>query len=259
MAQQNSTACPRLRIDGAGSRTPLLLANSLAATSDMWDAQMNMLTVNRSVFRFDYPGHNGVDDAQVSDTVDSLAINLLEIMSNQGVESFDFAGISLGGLIGLQIATRSPNRIRRLVASNFRPFQPDESKTQWASRVSTVKKQGCDAIADATLTRWMSTHGRQSMPETAAILRRMIAGTTTRGYIAGANAVCGFDFRDTQKLKLKRLLLISSTEDTAAPAEDIRKLSSRIGADYLEINTSAHLPNCELPDQYNSALDSFFS
>src|SRR5262245_22463941 len=94
------------RLDGPASGRPLILGPSLGTAMRVWDHQMPALTRRHRVLRYDLPGHGGSRPAPKVSTVDDLADLVEQLADAQGWETFDYAGLSLGGAVGATLASR---------------------------------------------------------------------------------------------------------------------------------------------------------
>ena len=103
------------RTDGPESKPVLVLASSLGTSWELWDAQIGSLVRDFRVIRFDHPGHgrSPIPDAPV--TVESLAVGVVEFLDAVELERVSFCGLSLGGMVGMALAIRAPERVDRLV------------------------------------------------------------------------------------------------------------------------------------------------
>src|SRR5690625_2330720 len=99
----------KLYLDTPSEKPVLVLGNSLGAGIGMWSAQLPGWQEEFRVIRFDYPGHNGTHyDSDVVPKDEVWAKDLLAQLTEHGIETFSYVGISLGGMIGLQLAALAP-------------------------------------------------------------------------------------------------------------------------------------------------------
>lgn len=101
------------RIDGPDDAPVLILGPSLGTTWHMWDRQIGDLARQWRVLRFDLPGHGGAP-AYPAPSVAELAGRLLTTLDELGIQRFGYAGCSVGGAIGLELALRHPHRLASL-------------------------------------------------------------------------------------------------------------------------------------------------
>ncbi|WP_449345098.1 alpha/beta fold hydrolase, partial [Streptomyces narbonensis] len=115
------------RSDGREDAPVLVLGPSLGTTWHMWDRQIPELTREWRVVRFDLPGHGGAP-AEPFTSVAELGDRLLATLDAIGVQRFGYAGCSLGGAVGLDLALRAPQRVASLalVATSPRFGTADE-------------------------------------------------------------------------------------------------------------------------------------
>ena len=73
------------------------------------------------VVRFDHPGHgrSPIPDAPV--TVESLADGVVELLDTLELERASFCGLSLGGMVGMALGLRAPERLVAPVGARAAP------------------------------------------------------------------------------------------------------------------------------------------
>ena len=248
----------RLSIEGASEKPVLVIANSLAATSAMWDTQCEEWRQHWRLARFEYAGHNAPDFAgPAEDTIESIGASLLSLLDESGSDKFSFIGLSLGGMLGLQLAAMAPDRVVRLVVANCRFYQTAPLQQQWDERIAAVQKGGMEAIADATVERWLSADFSARNSGQAKDVRAMICRTSRQGYAAAATAVRNFDARSYLRLIACPVLVISGAQDGAAPTAHLAELTSELGAQLLELDPCAHLSSVECADTFTTETSNF--
>jgi pimeloyl-ACP methyl ester carboxylesterase len=100
---------------------PLVLGNYFAANMDDWDPLIvDGLGADRDVITFDYPGI-GASTGTTSATVAELADDCVGFLNALGLETVDFLGFSLGGMVAQQIASSRPETVRRMILCGTGP------------------------------------------------------------------------------------------------------------------------------------------
>jgi 3-oxoadipate enol-lactonase len=241
------------RIDGVEGKPPLVLASSLGTTWELWDSQLSSLAEDFRVVRFDHPGHgrSPIPDGPV--TVQSMAGDVVELLDALEFERVSFCGLSLGGMVGMALALRAPERLDRLVlcctAAQLGPA------TGWHERARTVRARGTSAIADAVLGRWFTERFRREHPVAVARFREMLEGVSSEGYAACCEAIARWDARSEVRAIRSPTLVISGANDVATPPSDGAFLAESIpGADLTILSDCAHLANVEQPAVFSRAL-----
>ena len=241
------------RIDGSGAKPALVLANSLGTTWELWDPQLPSLADDFQVVRFDHPGHGHSPILDKAVTVESIADDVVELLDALELERVSFCGLSLGGMVGMALALRAPERLDRLVLCCTAAYLgPPEG---WHERARIVRARGTSAIAEAVLGRWFTGRSRDQSPETVARYREMLEGIPAEGYAACCEAIAGWDARSDVSALRTATLVISGSDDVATPPEDGAFLAASIpGAELMVLPECAHLANVEQPALFTRAL-----
>ena len=105
----------RLHIEISGTGDPLLLIHGMGSASTAWKTIRPLLNSDFTVITVDLPGH-GQTPFLPGRPMDphSLALNVFDEMSAQGIERFHLSGNSLGGWVSLEMASTYPDRILSL-------------------------------------------------------------------------------------------------------------------------------------------------
>ena len=246
------------RIDG--ERGPwVMLSHGLATDLTMWDELTDALKDRYRVLRYDARGH-GASAAPAGDyTLDMLVADAVGILDAVGVERTHFAGLSMGGMIGLGLLIHHPTRIKSAVIADSRHTTTPEFTAAWLQRIETVRKGGVDAIAKSTVERWSSAGLAERNPAVVARMDKMIRGTSANGYCGCAAALARLNYGARLGEISAPTLVLCGSEDHGAPPENTRQMHAMIkGSRFLEIAQAGHIANIEQPQVFNAAVDGFF-
>ena len=112
------THAPELHatLDGPVTAPPLMLGPSIGTSQAVWEPQLPALALTHRNLRWDLPGHGGSPaDALPTDgsaTIADLAALVLDLADTHNWERFAYAGISIGGAVGLHLAAHHPTASR---------------------------------------------------------------------------------------------------------------------------------------------------
>ena len=99
---------------GPGQAPLLVLGPSLGTRSILWEAVLPALALDHRVITWDLPGHGASAPAREPFAVADLADALVRALADTlGGERFDYAGVSLGGAVGLELLLRHPQCVGR--------------------------------------------------------------------------------------------------------------------------------------------------
>ena len=238
------------RFDGEEAAPVLVLANSLAASLEMWDGQVPILTDRFRVLRYDHPGH-GYSGVEEIDGIESLARGVIDLLDRLELERVSFCGVSIGGAVGMRLALDAPGRLDRLVlACTSARFGPPEF---WQERAELVRREGVAAVADVVLERWFTP----AYPDVQRF-REMFLATDAESYAQCCEALRDWDARDALRAVRTPTLVISAEDDPSTPPEHQALIAEAIPGARLEMIPGArHLANVEFPEAFNRLLLSF--
>uniref|UniRef100_UPI00384E2B6A bifunctional 3-oxoadipate enol-lactonase/4-carboxymuconolactone decarboxylase PcaDC n=1 Tax=Streptomyces malaysiensis TaxID=92644 RepID=UPI00384E2B6A len=223
----------------------------------MWDRQIPELSHHWRVLRFDLPGHGGAP-AHPAASVAELATRLLATLDQLGVERFGYAGCSIGGAIGAELALRHPHRVGSLALVSASPrFGSADSFRQ---RGVVVRTNGLDPIARAAPERWFTPDFAAAQPAIVDWAVQMVRTTDPGCYIAACEALAAFDVR----AELSRIgvptLVVAGADDQVTPPADARVLVAGIADARLALVPGAsHLTPVEQPMAVTDLLVRHFS
>ena len=137
----------------------LVLHGGLGRLEDMRH-QIRALASSRFVIAPDSRGHGRSTDADVPLRYSLMAEDMVELLDRLDIAQVDVVGWSDGGIIGLDLAMRHPERIRRLVAigSNYDVDglirKPEFSVEQPQRRSLCFRRAPDQAFARKVITMW---------------------------------------------------------------------------------------------------------
>lgn len=104
----------RIHWQESGSGSPLLLIMGHCYSSQLWYPLIDTLARKHRVIYFDNRG-TGRSDTTRRVTVAQLAQDALAVMDAAGVDSAHVHGVSMGGVLALELAMQQPRRVRSLM------------------------------------------------------------------------------------------------------------------------------------------------
>ncbi|WP_030486956.1 3-oxoadipate enol-lactonase [Micromonospora chokoriensis] len=242
-----------LVVDGPATAPVLLLGSSLGTAAAMWEPQVPALAERFRVIRYDHLGHGRSAVPPGPYTLDLLGRELLRTLDDLDVPWVHYAGLSLGGMVGMWLAAHAPDRVRRLaLLCTSASLGPPE---QWRERAATVLADGLPAIADAVVARWFTPAFAAARPEVVATYRAMLTATSSAGYAACCAAIAAMDLRPDLGRIAAPTLVIAGSDDPATPVAHAHRIVERIpGARLVVLDAAAHLANVERPEQVRRLL-----
>jgi len=245
------------RADGNPALPALILVNSLGTDHSLWDPVMPRLADFFRVIRMDTRGHGASDAPAGEYSVELLARDVLAVADAAGAASFDYCGVSLGGMIGQWMGVRAPERLERLVLANTSAFMGPPSA--WDARIAGALSQGMAPLAAASVARWFTPDFAAREPHAVSVIEAGLLATSPQGYAGCCAAIRDMDLRRLGGLITTPTLVISGAADPATPPDHAAALVKAIPEAQLKVLDGAHLSNVEQPDVFAGAVLSFLS
>ncbi|MFH8579335.1 alpha/beta fold hydrolase [Streptomyces zaomyceticus] len=245
------------RLDGREDAPVLVLGPSLGTTWHMWDRQIPELTRDWRVVRFDLPGHGGAP-AEPFTSVAELGDRLLATLDAIGVQRFGYAGCSLGGAVGLDLALRAPHRVASLalVAASPRFGTADEFR----QRGVIVRANGLEPMARTAPEQWFTSLFAGAQPAIVDWAVQMVRTTDPACYIAACEALAVFDVREAlDRIGIPALVLVGSEDQVTGPAEARTLVAGIADARLAVVPGASHLAPVEQPAAVTDLLIEHFA
>ncbi|MEV4682869.1 bifunctional 3-oxoadipate enol-lactonase/4-carboxymuconolactone decarboxylase PcaDC [Streptomyces kurssanovii] len=245
------------RVDGPEDAPILVLGPSLGTTWHMWDRQIAELSERWRVIRYDLPGHGGAP-AHPAASVGDLAERLLATLDQLGVQRFGYAGCSVGGAVGIELALRHPQRVATLalVAASPRFGTADEFR----QRGVVVRTNGLDPIARSAPERWFTPAFAAAQPAIVEWAVQMVRTTDPGCYIAACEALAAFDVRaGLGRIQVPTLVVVGSEDQVTGPAEARTLVAGIPDARLALVPGASHLAPVEQPAAVTDLLAHHFA
>ena len=247
-------------ISGPASATSLLFGHCFASNRHFFDSQLPVLTDYR-IIRYDTRGHGESDTPSGPYRMDDLGNDAVALLDHLQVQKTHYVGVSMGGMIGQNIALRFPERLLSLSLVNTISSYDEIGRQVWRDWVEKVRRYGAKTMHDDLMKRWFT-------PEA---LRRQIAGVaymsgayqafsdTAFEYIAHA-VITDLDYSNRiSEIKIPTLI-VASPNDPGIPQKASELLNERIIGSKLEwLSPAHHLATLEHPEAFNTMLFRFLT
>lgn len=234
------------QVDGPVDAPILVMGGSLGTTRAMWEPQLPALTERFRVVRYDNLGHGESLVPDGACTIDDLGHELVRMLDEMHAPAVSYAGLSLGGMVGLWLAANASDRVRRIaVMCTSASFG---RATTYAERAAAVRAGGMESVADTVLARWFTPGFAAAHPEVVATYRAMLVSTPVEGYAACCGAIAALDLRAALASVRAPTLVVAGADDPATPVDHAEAIAAAVpGARLAVVDRAAHLANVEQP------------
>lgn len=257
-----SDAMIGVALAGPADGRPVLLGHALATDHRMWSPQIaSLAAAGYRVIAPDFRGHGISRDATGPWSFTGVAADCAALAAALGIARFSYIGLSLGGVVGMELASRWPSLVEKLVLSNTRVRATPEIATACARRIATVEEKGMSGILAPTLDHWFApSFLTKDSGAMAALFGEMMTQTAVPAYVALCEELGRLDLRQgLQRITCPTLVLGGALDRTTPPAT-VEEIAAH-GADWRVsiIPGTAHFPNLEHPAAYDAVIAGFLA
>src|SRR5262245_22892006 len=156
----------RIAWESSGSGDAVLFLHGLGGGLLDWEPQVPAFAPKYRMLRLDVRGHGGSDKPKGKYEVEDFTSDAIAVLRAAGVERSHIVGISMGGMIALQLAVDAPAMVRSLVLVNTGPEVKAENAAErfalWQRRILT-RFLSMEKFADILAGRLFPDAGQEAM------------------------------------------------------------------------------------------------
>ena len=233
----------------------VILGPSLGTSTILWEDVVPLLADDYRVSAWDLPGHGAAPVAREGFTVADLADAVAAAAPD---EAFFYAGVSLGGATGLELALRHGERVRAaaIVASGAVLGDPDA----WADRAAQARAQSTSSLIVGSAQRWFAPDSMARRPDLSGRLLHALQDADDDSYARCCEALAAYDVRPRLGEITLPVLAAWGEHDAVAPEAKAVEIAEGVtDGRSARIHGAAHLPPAEQPEAVAALLRSFFA
>jgi 3-oxoadipate enol-lactonase len=248
-----------LHYDAGGGGPPLLLIHGHPFDRRMWEPQLRGLSDAFRVVAPDLPGYGRSPRTEGTVPMRRLADAVLALIGDLGLGRPVVAGLSMGGLVAMELVIAHPERIAgvALCATTAQPVTDEEARRRRAS-ADEMEAEGMLRVTLEMAGRLFGPRARRD-PDLVSFVVDMMLHAPPSG---AAAAVRGRAERPDYRPLLRGLtvpaLVVAGDSDPYAPEPVVEELVGALRSPTVfRLPGVGHLPNLEAPEAFNAALRSF--
>ena len=249
-----------LRATGAGA--PLVLIHGVGIDLEIWEPLAPRLQPGRRLIRYDMRGHGLSAKPPGPYGLDDFVAQLDRLATALGLDRFDLAGFSMGGLVAEAFTARFPARVRCLGLLHTVHDRSAAERAAIAGRLAQVEAGDLDTSLAAALERWLTPAFRAAHPDAVAAIERRLRTNDRAAYLASYRVFATADAEVLAVIDRIRCptLVLTAEHDTGSTPAMARALAARLpGATLTILPGLRHLSLLEAPELVASTLDRFFA
>lgn len=236
----------------------LLLGPSLGTSSILWENVIPLLSSTHRVAAWDLPGHGTAPAPAEGFTVADLADAVAAAVAELGVDRIRYAGISLGGAVGLELLLRHPDLVEAaaILCSGAKIGEAES----WQARATQVRQMGTGTLIVGSAERWFAPGSMAREPVLTGRLLHTLRDADDVGYAFCCDALAAYDVRDRLGEISVPVLAVWGEYDQVTPEASAAEIAAGVQhGTTARIADAAHLPAAEQPQAVASVLNAFFA
>ena len=239
-------------IDGDPRAPWLTCLHALGCDVSLWDDLIPALAERFQILRLDMRGHGASSLGDAEGSLAQLVEDCCAVWNDVGVTHSSLLGLSIGGMIAMGLALAYPTRVDRVVLAACRADAPPAFKALWDARDDLVRTAGMAAVADETLSTWLTETTRRDAPAMVDRARRMIERTSASGYLCATAALRGVAYAPSLASFAPPVRLVVGDQDPVT-SDAMKAIASSLSAELVVIDAAAHLVSLEKPAAFLEA------
>ena len=249
----------QLHYEDFGHGMPVVLVHGLGSSTRDWEYQIPALAAHYRVVALDVRGHGRSDKPRERYSIATFADDVAALIEHLGLIDVHLVGISMGGMIGFQLAVDRPELLRSLTIVNSGPEVKAHSPGDYleiAKRWTLSRLLSLDSIAKA-LGRLLFP-----LPEQAELRRKIEERwpqNDKRAYLAALDAIIGWGVRGRLGRILCPTLVITADRDYTPVAKKEAYVKELPNARLVIIENSRHATPLDQPERFNATLLDFLA
>jgi pimeloyl-ACP methyl ester carboxylesterase len=261
---------PRIAVNGAelhfedtgGPGAPVVFSHGLLMSGRMYDAQIAALRDRFRCVSFDHRGQGRSAVAASGYDLETVAEDAAALLRALSLIPCHFAGLSMGGFVGIRLAARQPAMIRSLVLlDTAADAEPLANRARYTALAAMARVFGLQPVVGAAMKR---LYGKTFLADPARsaereeMKRRFLATDVTGAVRALGGVVSRASVEDELSSIRCPTLVLSGDEDAAVvPARSAHTARLILSARFQLIPRAGHSSPIEQPQAVTAALRAF--
>jgi pimeloyl-ACP methyl ester carboxylesterase len=246
---------------GSGPET-IVFSHGLLMSGDMFRGQVEALSDRYRCITFDHRGQGKSEVSKAGYDMDSLTEDAVELIRHLDCAPCHFAGLSMGGFVGMRLAIRHPELLRSLILMETTADpEPEENKGPYRRLAFVGRWLSYRLVVNPVMNimfgkSFLDDSGRSDI---RAQWKKHIMSLSRTGTSRAAHGVIDRQgiYDQLDQIKTPTLILVGD-EDVATPLPKSQRMHEAIqGSNLAVIPRAGHSASIEEPAAINAAIEEF--
>lgn len=235
----------------SGDGKPFLLIHPLGLDHHIWDFCLEDFAGNRSVFTYDLPGHGSTPVPNERYEISDLSDELYDSLQAQGIDKIDCLGLSIGGMILQDLASKHSELIDKLILVDTTYKYSTDWQKNWAMRANIARTEGLAGMLEQFLGAFFTADYLANENETTQYCRDSLLNINTEGYAKACEALSACNLEEQVHLIHAETLILCGDQDNPLFIDAAKWLYANISESNLEwLQGAQHLAPLEKKETF---------
>lgn len=249
---------------GAATAKALVLVHAFPLSGSMWEPQFGDIPSGWRFIAPDMRGFGGstLEPVPESPTMDDYARDVVDLVSELGIQSPVVGGCSLGGFVTFAVLRRAAKTVRGLILAGTRTGADNsQGRANRRTMLAVLDREGPSGVARELLPKLLGKSTLEHSPTIESTLRRSIKQQSADAIRAAVLRMMERpDSTSTlEGVSVPALVIVGEEDILTPPAEAERIAACLANAELVVIPHAGHLANLEQPALFNEAVSRFLS
>jgi pimeloyl-ACP methyl ester carboxylesterase len=242
---------------GSADAPLVILGPALGAPASMWDGVAALVASDLRTQTFEHFGFNGAPAVRAPFSIADLADAVVRLIDAAGEQRAFYAGDSISGAIGLELARRHPGRV--VAIASMCSIARKAGDPSMAPMADAVRREGTQSRAADVAGRWFAPGSEESHATEIAALVEALTNADDETYARYLEALDAHDIGDHLAEVAVPVLAVWSEYDPGDGKGKMQFIADNVQRGTLVgIEGAGHVPPIERPEAVADALRSFF-
>jgi pimeloyl-ACP methyl ester carboxylesterase len=246
--------------EGREDAPVVFFAHGLLFSGWMFQHQIEHLRRDYRCVTIDFRGQGNSPRAMGGYDMDTLTVDVSELLRHLQIPVVNFVGLSMGGFVGMRLAARQPESVHTLTLMDTAATAEEPANRSRYTLLSKVYRIAGIGPVRSRVAPIMLAPGNIDAPWVDEWMA-MVGRTDRAGLVKAIESVADRDPCEDEAVRIiAPTLIMVGAEDAATPEVKSRRLEELIATSSLHtIDGAGHSPPMERPEEVNVILSAFLS
>jgi 3-oxoadipate enol-lactonase len=248
----------KLHYEEGGKGDPIIMVHGLGGSVFDWVMQVPFFSKTNHVFAIEMRDHGQSDKWKGAYDIRMFSDDLAEFVNKLKLGKTVFFGVSMGGMIVMQLALDHPEVVRALILADTQYGLSEETIKSGLEMASMSQKMSGKELALATMEFLFTPNFIKTHPEIIEQMIRISDARDPSSTFRFAQGLASFDVKNRLGEIKAPTLVAHGEDDPVIPVSSAEYLETNIpGAKLVILSKGRHMAIIEKADEFNKAVLDF--